>query len=62
MILKTYLDKVNTIISESELNTGLNPISELLYGAITTRTLIHFDISKKKNELNISKNICRILD
>lgn len=52
MILKTYLDKVNTIISESELNTGLNPISELLYGAITTRTLIHFDISKIKNELN----------
>lgn len=52
MILKTYLDKVNTIIEESELNTGLNPISELLYGAITTRTLIHFDISIIKKELD----------
>lgn len=52
MILKTYLDKVNTIIEESELNTGLNPISELMYGANTTRTLIHFDISNIKKELD----------
>lgn len=52
MILKTYLDKVNTIIEESELNTGLNPISELMYGANMTRTLIHFDVSKIKAELD----------
>lgn len=51
MILKTYLDKVNTIIEESDLNTGLNPISELIYGSITTRMLIHFDTNKIKNEL-----------
>jgi hypothetical protein len=51
MIIKTYLDKVNTIISESELNTGLNPVSELMYGANVTRTLIHFDISNIKKEL-----------
>ena len=52
MILKTYLDKVNTIINESELNTGLNPISELMYGANITRTLIHFDVSNIKKELD----------
>lgn len=52
MILKTYLDKVNTIIDESELNTGLNPISELMYGANVTRTLIHFDVSNIKKELD----------
>lgn len=51
MIIKTYLDKVNTIINESELNTGLNPISELMYGANVTRTLIHFDVSNIKKEL-----------
>ena len=51
MILKTYLTKFNTIIEESELNTGLNPISELMYGANTTRTLIHFDVSNIKAEL-----------
>lgn len=51
MILKTYLDKVNTIINESEVNTGLNPISELMYGANVTRALIHFDVSNIKKEL-----------
>lgn len=51
MILKTYLDKVNTIIDNSELNTGLNPVSELLFGAVTTRTLIHFDVHNIKKEL-----------
>lgn len=43
MVIKTYLDKINTIIEKSELNTGLNPISELINGAITTRMLLHFD-------------------
>jgi hypothetical protein len=52
MILKTYLDKVNTIVEESEINTGLNPISELMYGANITRTLIHFDVSNIKKELD----------
>ena len=52
MIIKTYLDKINTIIEKSELNTGLNPISELIHGAITTRMLLHFDTKKIKKELD----------
>lgn len=52
MILKTYLDKVNTIVEESDINTGFNPIGELIYGAITTRMLIHFDTNKIKKELD----------
>ena len=39
-------------LDESELNTGLNPISELMYGANVTRTLIHFDVSNIKKELD----------
>ena len=57
MIIKTYLDKVNTIIQDSKLNTGLNPISELTYGYKNTRMLIHFDLTTlkerfKKNGVN----------
>ena len=52
MVIKTYLDKFNTIIEESKLNTGLNPIGELIYGAITTRMLIHFDVKGIKEQLD----------
>ena len=50
MITKTYLTKFNTIISNSKLNTGLNPISELVYGKdfIVSRSLIYFDHNKVK--------------
>ena len=45
MITRTYLDKFNTIVSNSRNNTGLNPISELVYGKdfIVSRALIHFN-------------------
>ncbi len=52
MVLRTYLDKNNTIITNSELNTGQNPVSELFYGATAngewafSRLLIFFDIDK----------------
>jgi len=51
MVIKTYLDKVNTIIKDSSLNTGLNPISELIYGANLTRMLIHFNLDDVKTTL-----------
>lgn len=48
MITKTYLSKMNSIIKGSDLNTGINPVSELLYGKNTSRVLIYFDHSKIK--------------
>jgi hypothetical protein len=32
MVIHTYFDKNNTIVSNSNVNTGLNPITELFYG------------------------------
>lgn len=54
MIYKTYLDKFCTIIKGSKQNTGLNPISTLVYGheGVVSRALIHFDHSKVKCLLN----------
>lgn len=50
MVYKTYISKFNTIISGSKLNTGLNPISELVYGHnnIVSRILLYFDHNKVK--------------
>jgi len=54
MVYKTYLSKVNTIISGSKLNTGLNPIAELVYGKenVVTRILLYFDHNKVKELIN----------
>jgi hypothetical protein len=52
MVVRTYLDKTNTIISGSNINTGKNPVSELFYGVnsngdwVKSRLLIHFDLTK----------------
>ena len=50
MVYKTYLSKCNSIISNSKLNTGLNPILELVYGRdyIVSRGLVYFDHSEVK--------------
>lgn len=48
MITKTYINKFNTIIKDSDLNTGLNPIAELCYGANNTRILCYFDVEHVK--------------
>ena len=50
MVYKTYISKFDTIISNSKLNTGLNPISELVYGRdlIVSRALLYFDHTKVK--------------
>lgn len=48
MITRTYIEKFNTIIKDSELNTGINPVSELVYGSSVSRALIYFDHNKVK--------------
>jgi hypothetical protein len=50
MVYKTYISKFNTIISNSKLNTGINPISELVYGHdnIVSRALLYFDHNQVK--------------
>jgi len=57
MVIRTYFDKNNTIISNSNINTGLNPISELYYGGEETnnqytRFIFHFDESRLKSLYN----------
>ena len=49
MVIRTYIEKNNTIIKDSLTNTGRNPIAELWYGGKDTRTdytrhLVYFDI------------------
>lgn len=50
MVFFTYISKFNTIVSNSKINTGLNPISELIYGrdTIVSRALFYFDHNKVK--------------
>lgn len=50
MVYKTYISKFNTIVSNSRINTGLNPVSELVYGSdkVVSRALFYFDHSKVK--------------
>lgn len=46
MNIKTYLNKTNTIIYNSEYNTGNNPVCELYYGDGYTRVLLNVDVTK----------------
>ena len=48
MLTRTYISKFNTIIKDSTLNTGINPVAELIYGKETTRLLTYFDHTKVK--------------
>jgi len=48
MVIRTFFDKNNTIVKNSYLNTGRNPITELFYGGADgenqySRFLFHFD-------------------
>jgi hypothetical protein len=54
MVYKTYISKFNTIISGSKVNTGLNPIAELVYGhdTVVSRILMYFDHNKVKELMN----------
>jgi len=49
MVIRNYIEKNNTIIKDTSINTGRNPIAELWYGGKSsttdyTRHLIYFDI------------------
>jgi len=52
MIYRTYLDKICTINKDSDFNSGINPIAELMYGEKTSRVLVHFDHNKIKELIN----------
>lgn len=54
MVIRTYFDKNNTIVYNSNVNTGLNPVTELFYGGAVgeekySRFLFHFDESRIKS-------------
>lgn len=51
MIIHTLLNKCNTIIKDSEINTGLNPIAELNIGSNITRILLDFNIKDLKEKV-----------
>lgn len=60
MIKHTFLDKCNTIIKDSDLNTGLNPVLEINAGTRTSRALVHFDLTAlekmhKENEIDLTQ-------
>lgn len=57
MVTRTYIDKNNTIIFGTLINTGRNPIAELYYGGKQnqedyTRHLIYFDILNLQEKYN----------
>jgi hypothetical protein len=54
MVIRTYFDKNNTIVNNLNVNTGLNPVSELFYGGAVgeeqySRLLFHFDENRLKS-------------
>lgn len=55
MVYRTYLQKFASIIKGSELNTGLNPVAELIYGRNTTRLLCYFDHNEIKELIDSGK-------
>lgn len=57
MVYRTYIDKDNTIIYNTLVNTGKNPIAELYYGGKDTqpdftRHLFYFDVSNLQTKYN----------
>lgn len=45
---RTYFSKCATIVKGSNLNTGFNPVADLVYGRNNSRVLLYFDHSKIK--------------
>ena len=57
MVTRTYIDKNNTIIFGTLVNTGRNPIAELYYGGKETqpdytRHLLYFDVTDLQEKYN----------
>lgn len=60
MVIRTYIEKNNTIVYNSEVNTGRSRIAELFYGGNNTkpdhsRHLLYFDIEDLKTKYNEGK-------
>jgi hypothetical protein len=51
MITHTFLNKCNTIIEDSENNTGLNPVAELNVGDTLTRIILNFDLTQLRKQV-----------
>lgn len=51
MIKHIFFDKCNTILENSEYNTGLNPVAELNAGEMLSRILIHFNIDSLRTSV-----------
>lgn len=55
MVIRTFFDRNNTIISNDLTNTGRNPVVELFYGGTNpdySRYLFHFDETRLREEYN----------
>ena len=57
MVIRTYIEKNNTIIKDSEVNTGRNPIAEIYYGGFDTKTdytrhLLYFGVEDLQERYN----------
>ena len=57
MVIRTYIDKNNTIVKNTETNTGRNEIAELYYGgnpSVTqySRHLLYFDVADLQTRYN----------
>ena len=52
MRTRTYIEKINTIVSGDTINTGINPVAELVYGANVSRMLVYFDHTKLREMVN----------
>lgn len=56
MVVRTYIDKTNTVVSNSNINTGKNPVSELFYGVnsngdwVYSRLLVKIDLTNLKKQ------------
>lgn len=51
-IYRTYFDKNNTIIRNSEINTGRNQVSELYFGNSVSRFLFYCSFIELENKIN----------
>ena len=62
MVIRTFFDKNNTLIKNSYLNTGRNPVTELFYGGEGksnqfSRFLFHFDPDNENKHSTIQCNV-----
>jgi hypothetical protein len=52
MIKHTFFEKCNTIIENSDINTGLNPVAELNVGDVLTRVLFRVNLDTLSKDVS----------